>query len=359
MGGKYINIAGQRLYTQSLSSPGFRSAFEAVNFLGAVQAQDFNAAKWALGLRVKGATDVSIEKSFNSGEILRAHVMRPTWHFVPPRDLRWMQKLTSPRVKALLLPYDRKLGITGGLLSRCRRAVTSALKGKNFMPRTGLADRLAANSIKARGQKLAHIIMHFELEGLICSGPKSGSRLTYALLDERVPSSLDLNRDESLAKLALKYFTSHGPAQVKDFAWWSGLSQKDALSGLESVKKKLAVETEGGAVYYSRPNMAGAGKDSAYLLSIYDEYVIAYRDRSALGGERYVEKLLAMGNALTAVFILSGKIAGTWKRTIKEGIVEVLAAPLRKLSVTEKKELAMAAKRYGKFLGLPAVLRLK
>ncbi len=304
------------------------------------------------------ATDADIEKAFNDGAILRTHVMRPTWHFVAPQDIRSLLALTAPRVHAVNAHMYRKLELDDDLLSRCHAVFTKALRGKKFQTRTELADHLAENRIKAAGQRLAYIIMHAELEALICSGPRRGKQFTYTLLEERVPKTKKLRREEALMQWALRYFVSHGPAQLKDFAWWSGLTLQDAQQGLDLTAPQLAHEIIDGNTYWFSPSTKTAKPKApqALLLSIYDEYTIAYKDRSALGGERYLEKLLAMGNALTSVLILDGKIAGTWKRVIKKGRIEITMNPFRPLRKDEREAIKAAAAGYGEFLEMPSVV---
>jgi DNA glycosylase AlkZ-like len=350
-----LDIAQARLSNQFLGKKKCKKPDEVVAWLGAVQAQDFGAAKWALGLRMHDAIDAAIEKAFNDGSILRTHVMRPTWHFVTPKDIRWMLALTAPRVRAVLAHYDRKLEISGELLSRCYSAFEKALPGGKDLTREELAQNLVDNGIPAKGQRLGHIVIHAELASLICSGPRRGKQFTYAWLDERVPEAKTLNRDESLARLASTYFTSHGPAQLKDFAWWSGLTVQDAQRGLDVAGRQLTCEIVDGKTYWFSPTTKTLKlkTPTAMLLSIYDEYTIAYKDRSALGGERYSERLVSMGNALTSVLILDGKIAGTWKRILKKGRVEIVTNPFRRLRQDEKEAVRAAAVGYGEFLELP------
>ena len=349
-----VDIARRRLRQQSLDQPRFEQPRDAVAWLGAVQAQDYPAAKWALGLRVRRATDATIESAFNEGSILRTHVLRPTWHFVVPEDIRWMLALSAPRVRAILASHDRTLQLTAKELARCGNLIARALEDGNHLTRDELAQRLERNRIAARGQRLGRIVMHSELDALICSGPRRGKQFTYALLDERVPQVNAIDRDQALANWATRYFASHGPAQIKDFAWWSGLAVKDATAGLESVKAKLEAETLEGKTYWWSPARVPAMKSpAAWLLSIYDEYTIAYKDRSALGGKRYADKFLRMGNALTSVLVIDGQLVGTWKRTVARKTIDVKVSPLRRLSVVEKRAVSEAVDRYRAFLDMP------
>ena len=197
---------------------------------------------------------------------------------------------------------------------------------------------------------------------LICSGPRKGKQFTYALLEERVPKARALSREEALAQWTFRYFLGHGPAQARDFAWWSGLTLQEAQQGIELAKGKLLRDAIEGKIYWRSPGgdgpdgeMPGAG--GALLLSIYDEYTIAYRDRSALGPERHLERLISMGNALTSVLILEGLIAGTWKRVLARAKVELTVSPFQALRKAEKEAIRSAASAYGGFLGLPVALR--
>ena len=179
--------------------------------------------------------------------------MRPTWHFVLPEDIRWMLELTAPRVKSLLKNYNRKLGLDDALFTRSNAVIVKALEGHSYLTRQELKAILADTGIETDVQRLAHIITQAELDGLICSGPRRGKQFTYALLDERVEGSDRPDREQSLAKLAFRYFTSHGPAQLKDFSWWSGLAEKDARSALDMVKSGLNQATLDKKTYWFPP----------------------------------------------------------------------------------------------------------
>lgn len=341
------DIRNLRLQNQKLINPSFKDAASVVEWLGAVQAQDFPGAKWAIGLRIKNGLEADIEEAFNQGTLLRTHVMRPTWHFVLPEDIRWMVELTAPRVKKLLASYDRRLELDEKLVIRCKKIFAKALQGGKNLTRSELADELAKNKIAARTQRLAHILAYAELDEILCSGPRRGKQFTYALLDERVPNARQLNRDEALAKLAQKYFRSHGPAQIKDFSWWSSLSMKDSNEAVSMIKSKLVQEIVNDKTYLMSANSGAEQlRTNAFLLSIYDEYTIAYRDRSDFSSEGYFEKLIRMGNALTTVIVIDGQIAGTWKRKMNKGKAEVSTNLFRKLNKAEQNALQKAEATY-------------
>lgn len=343
-------LANQKLTGKKLSKPG-----DVVAWLGAVQSQDFPAAMYSLGIRMEAPAIDAIEQAFNEGKFLRTHVMRPTWHFVLPEDILWMQELTSKRVKASMAGYNRKLELTDKVLDKATRIIVKSLEGGNYLTRLHFKYELENAGIKTDVQRLAHIVFWPELEGMICSGPKVGKQLTYALVSERAPQAKRLSREEALANLTLKYFTSHGPAQLKDYAWWSGLSKKEILEGLDYNRGKLFSREVDGKEYWHSDHHDPVPVKKAHLLSIYDEYTIAYKDRSAYSGERYIERMLSLGNALTAVIIINGEVAGNWKRAVKKDKIELSLYLYRKLNKSENTLLDEAVGEYGRFLKLPVI----
>lgn len=349
-----LDIIGSRLSNHRLGGVKCASPVEVVAHLGAVQAQDYPAAKWSVGLRTREATDADVEGAFNDGAILRTHVMRPTWHFVIPQAIRPLLALTAARVHAANARAYRELGLDGTVLARAHRVLARSLEGSQHLTRTELGGRLGGSRIRADGRRLAYILMHAELEGLVCSGPRRGRQLTYALLDERAPAAGAFDRDKMLAGWTLRYFRSHGPAQLIDFAWWCGLPLKEAKRGLEMVAEDLAAASVGGATYWFDPRGTSDGRrrEGTLLLSIFDEYVIAYRDRRAIAGTRSLESLLSRGNIFTSVFAIDGVIAGGWSRAVGDGRTEITLAPFTALRARHREALAAVARRYAAFLGL-------
>jgi len=354
------DIARARLSNQRLIGAGFARPEEVVRWLGAVQAQDYAGAKWAVGQRVQGCADDDVEQAFRDGRILRTHVMRPTWHFVMPADIRWMLALTAPRVRAAMAYYDRKLELTDRLCGRSYSVMAKALAGGNHLTREELAVVLERAGIQAAGQRLGNLMLRAELDAVICSGPRRGKQFTYALLDERAPAARPLARDEALAELTSRYFSSHGPALPQDFAWWSGLTVADARRGIELAGRRLAPATVAGRTYWhapAAPPPRRRGKP-VHLLPNYDEYLIAYKERSAVS-ERDPFRDFGRGDNLFAnhFVLVDGRLVGGWRRLFekKTAIVE-LRLPVA-LGAVERKALKAAADRFGAFLDLPARVR--
>lgn len=355
------DIAHLRLANLQLSRPSLSSPAEIVSRLGAMQAQDYVGAKWSLGLRLWPTSDAAIEQAINDGAILRTHMLRPTWHFVSPGDIRWMLALTSPRVHATNGSMYRLLELDEPTLRRCASVMERALRGGNALTRDELKGVLETAGITVAGgrdrsgQRLAYLIMWAELEGLIASGPRRGKQFTYRLLDEGAPESHTMSRDEALVELARRYFTGHGPATAHDLARWSSLTLADvrrALAALESTLQRADVE--GQSYWFAGEDMPPREPSpAAYLLSIYDEYTIGYKDRSAIGEREYGERLQAMGNALQNVIVIDGRIAGTWRREVKKATLLIELSPFRLLTEAEQAAVAAAAERCGEFFGLP------
>jgi hypothetical protein len=340
-------IAARRLRNQKLIATDCRRPEDVVAWLGAMQAQDLPGARWAVGTRAQAADDASVGRALDEGLILRTHVLRPTWHLVAPGDIRWMLSISAPRVHAANRSYYRSLELDAALFARSRRVIERALAGGRHLTRAALAAALAQARVAAAGMRLAYIMMHAELEGVICSGIRQGAQATYALLEERVPPQRPRRRDEALAMLARRYFTSHGPATLRDYAWWSGFTLKDAMAGAEAAE--LDRETIDGRTYWfaSGDRRTVRARASCLLLPNYDEYLIAYKDR------HIVMDAAAPGTASRAEYphflVVDGVLRGTWRRTLTPRQVTVDIRPSRPLSRAERQGVDAEVVRYGRF----------
>ena len=357
-----LDICGHRLANQHLTRQSLENASEIVRLLGAVQAQDYSGAKWAIAQRTRDATESEVESEISDGSILRTHVLRPTWHFVAPDDIRWMLALTAPRVKALLAFYDRTLELDTTVLRRSRAALTRALRDGKHLTRTELARALTRAGIRADGtQRLAHLMMHAELDALICSGARRGKQFTYALLDERVPPAKTVERDAALHELAIRFFATRGPATVDDFAWWSGLTKADAKRGAEAAGSTLDTATIGGRRYWFSPAARTTKPKSPVvrLLPNYDEYFVGLKDRTAMQTKLGTAGVEARLNALSGHLVtIDGQVVGGWTRTFKGKSVVVTLKPLTPLSEVEHRAIGREVDRFAMFLELPGRLEI-
>jgi hypothetical protein len=283
--------------------------------------------------------------------------MRPTWHFVVPADIRWMLALTAPRVNATMAYYYRQLGVDDALFARSNAVFKKVLRGGKQLIRTELGKALEKAGITATGVRLGFLLIHAELDAVICSGALRGKQHTWALLDERVPETTALTRDEALAELTRRYFTSHGPAQLGDFVWWSGLTMADTKKGVELAKSDLASEDIGGKTYWFNKSMKAAEPDAEtriHLLPNYDEYFIAFKDRSAVAdAELFKAPLDVIRYLYGYIVVLNGRMIGGWKRRIEKdrAVIEV-RLPLS-LDRNGKDALKAASERYSAYIGKP------
>jgi hypothetical protein len=338
-----------RLHNQRLIGSTFRRPDQVVSWLGAVQAQDYTGAQWGVAQRARGLTIAAIERAFDAGEILRTHVLRPTWHLVTPADLRWMLALTGPRLRRLLATYDRRLEIDARLLTRVRRIVESALDGGQALTREELGEALRRHGrIAAAGQRLAHLVMYLEADAVICSGPRRGRQFTYALVADRALGGPTLARDQALAELARRYFQSHGPATVHDFAWWSGLTISDARTAVATVPGELVLRT---------PPPLESVPGAHFLLPNYDEYLIAYKHRGAVIDPQRSRNL----GVFTSLeyphhIVVDGRVAGSWRRTLGPKSASVTTKFYGRPPAAARAAIAAQAARYGDTLGMPCVI---
>ena len=361
---------GRRLRAQRLTGAPCATPEEAVGLLLGVQAQDFGPAKWAVGARVGGATDASVEEAFAAGRILRTHVLRPTWHFVLPADIRWLLTATAPRVRARDARRYAQLGLDEVTLRRAHQVFAAALRGGHALTRAGMAAALEDAGVSAAGQRMPYLLMTAELDALICSGPRAGKQHTYMLMDERAPAAADLPRDAALAELAARFFAGHGPATVKDLAWWASLTLAEARAGIERAGDRLRSHEVEGLTLWAGAGESGAAapadaeesaRDDASAVRLvqgYDEFVMGYSETKGLlarPGSSWVAATPPVGRL---VILLDGRVGGFWRRTLEKDCVVVEAELIDRWSPRAREALGAEAARYAAFLGLRLELRL-
>ncbi len=337
---------------------GLKRGADVVREQCAVQSQDYAGAKWAVAMRSAGLTDADIEAEFTAGAILRTHVMRPTWHFVAPEDLRWMLKLTGPRVNQIMGHYGTQLGLSDAVYRRSNALMERVLAGGRFLTRNEIAAELKRAGITVvNGMAMARFMMRAETDAVVTSGPRRGKQFTYALMEERVPRAPVKSRDEALGEITRRYFGTRSPATVHDCAWWSGLTIADVKRGIQIAGKALARVMIGDREYWSTPSRPAKAVASVRLLPNYDEYFIGYKDRSAIGHRIGSVKMVTGGNALIAhVVCVGGELVGGWKRTDDATLtVDLVAA----LTATERRRLDAEVRRFSAFLGRPVSVRMK
>jgi hypothetical protein len=354
-----LDLAHRQLASLRLSGPPFETVDAVVRWLGAVQAQEYHAGKWSVAQRTSGLRDADLDQLFNAGTLLRTHVLRPTWHFVSPADIRWMQMLTGPRVHALNAYYYRQCGLDGAVLARSEAFLARTLRGGQHLTRGQLEDALGTEGFDAHRVRLAYVLMHAELNGTICSGPLRGKQHTYALLEERAPQAEPMTRDEALVELTKRYFHSHGPARLQDFSWWSSLSAADIKRALHLLGAQLACETIDGATYWFDParSVDSPAGPSVHVLQGFDEYFVGYLGKTgaALDVMRAAkDPAEGRSSVWPYVVVVDGRVVGRWRRTLGRADVVIETHLVGQLEDDASTALRRALEGYGWFLNRPA-----
>ncbi|TAN11730.1 MAG: winged helix DNA-binding domain-containing protein [Chitinophagaceae bacterium] len=348
-----------RLLNQQLAFSKCKTVKSLLGLMGAMQAQDHAMCKWAVGIRLPGETERAVQQALDKGEILRTHLLRPTWHLVAVEDIYWLLELTAPQILLSMKFSQKQLGLTEATIAKSNRVIEQALTPDKHLTREVLVAELNNAKIRTDDYRSGHLFLHAELAGLICSGRMKGKEQTYALLEKRVLNKKPLNREEALAELARRYFSSHSPATLKDFAWWSGLQMKDARAGIEMTDKSLISVTIQSKTYwysqrYAHPESV---ENTVLLLPAYDEFVISYKDRNVVLTAAHQKEAISSNGIFKPLILNKGQAMGIWKRVIKKDTVTLEMEFFRPPSRADRKRIEEAAEAYGKFLEKKVVIR--
>lgn len=326
--------------------------------MGAIQAQDFSMSKWAIGIRIPKTTENQIAAAINNGDILRTHVLRPTWHLVTSTDIRWMVELTAPRILSSMRSRHHQLGLTTTMINKSNKIIEKALSNGYHATREELVKLLEKANIKNEDNRAAHLLAHAELECLICSGASKGTKQTYALFSERASNAISLSKEDALATLAKRYFQSHNPANLSDFEWWSGLSITDARHAVEAISSELHSDVIEGKQYFFMGNQkTDSKKASLLLLPAYDEFLISYKDRSPSLSLAKQGVTISSNGIFYPLIVLDGQVIGTWKRAKKSNKILVETKLFSNMKNQVKSMLVEEVKRYEVFLGQQVTLK--
>ena len=354
---KREDIARRRMGNHHLWGRPFQSPLDVIHHLGAAQAQDFGIAKWSVAQRARGISNSGMDELFSDGAVLRTHLLRPTWHFVLPSDIRWMLDLTAPRVHSMNAPYYRRFGLNDELFDKTNALLARILRGGRQLTRKEISEVLDREGITASGLQLGYILMRAELDALICSGALKGKQQTYALFEERVPETEVLDRDEALAELTRRYFTARGPATVKDYVWWSSLTTRDARSGIQMIESELRSESIDGRRYWfakasPKPRATATVID---LVQGLDECIVSYSESKDVLYPPSMTAAVPPGEIVfNHVILLNGQLIGQWRPVAVRSSVVVETRFYRRLDREEEDALGAAVGRYGAFLSKPA-----
>lgn len=351
-----LDVPNLRLYNQRIAGPGFAEPGDVVRWMGAIQAQDYAQALWAIGLRTHGATAADVERAIAERQIVRTWPMRGTIHFVSAEDAKWMLKLSASRIIAKDGRRLEQLRLDERTMERCTELFHDALRGGKRLPRSAMMTVLEDAGIGTTGQRGYHILWYAAQTGLTCLGPMQGKEQTFVLLDEWVPNARELSREEALTELARRYFASHGPATPHDLAWWAGLTVTDAKAGIAAVQSQFARVEIAGTVHWmanDAPRRGANDESGVFLLPGFDEYLLGYKDRGAVLAAEYARKIVPGNNGVfLPTIVVAGQVAGTWKRKLKKNAIEITLSPFAPLGSAEERVIE-AARRYSRFLGMP------
>lgn len=341
----------RRLAAQHVGATRVQTVPELVAWLLAVQAQDPLAARWAVGARLSKVTERDVIAALDAGQILRTHVMRGTWQYVVPEDLRWLLSLFGPKVRASAARRHQQLGLDAKTLARSEALLEKALTKQRALTREAVRDVLEAGGVSTKEQRLSHLLIDAELSGMLCSGPHEDGKATWALVEQRVGAAKKLPpREELLARLATRFFESRGPATVDDLRWWSGLTAGDVKAGLEAAKAVLQSKRVEDRTFWWREDHAPKTKHG--LLPAFDEFLIGYQNRDDVLEPAHVKRINAGGGLLAPVLVDEGRVVGVWRRTLATKSVAVELDWFTKPTAAQQRAMRGEAERYARFLGL-------
>jgi hypothetical protein len=360
------DLLRMRLLAHALEGPAESDPAAVVQRLLAVQAQDFGAACWALGIRAAGSVQADVISALDAGTIIRSWPMRGTLHFVPPADLGWMLEITTHRMITGLALRHRQLELESHDFGHARDLVTGTLAGGASISRAELMELWEANGIATAGQRGYHLIYYLAQTGVLCWGPAHKTQQALVLLDEWVPNPRRLEHDEALGEFIVRYLAGHGPATIKDFVWWTKGTVADAKAGIAVAGDRLTSLEVDGTEYWVTTELAGrdaartrttAEKNTVALTPAFDEYVIGYQNRDPVLDPAFANRVVPGGNGVFAPVIVSrGRAAGLWKRTSTATKVTLHPQPFGRLTQTEQAGIVRGAKAYGRFLGVTAAV---
>jgi hypothetical protein len=321
-----------RLHNQLLSVHNTKTPLDIVSWMGAMQAQALDMAKWAIGVRLEDKHVKDIEEALNTGRIIRTHILRPTWHFVSAEDIHWMFDLSNPRLKPIYRSYAKTYNADEPLIYRTIPVLEKVLMDGKHLTKQEIGNALFEQNVVLDDNHLKSLLSYAEMEGILVNGRITGNKQTFTLLEEWAPRKHTLSKEEALERLARKYFTSHAPATIHDFAWWSGLSITGCKQAIGLIENDFVCETINGREFWMRNDVKvpPTGKDSALLLPSFDEFVVSYKDRSEIVEDIHYGKVMTKNGLFSPTIMLNGKIIGSWRKIMQKG------SPKIELSFFEK-----------------------
>lgn len=354
----HSEISHHRMIAQKLYKRENHSPYEIVKHFGAMQAQDYAMAKWAIGSRCD-SSEKEIEEAINSGKIIRTHILRPTWHFVASEDIYWILELSAPQVKRFTASAAKKFGYDEKKLDQINSSIEKLLSGNNHLTREEIMQELGIKKTSSEDYLSSALMMNAELDGLVCNGKMKGKQITYALLEERVPKTKDnLSKEEALAKLAKRYFESHGPATLLDFSWWSGFPPTICQKTINAIELQLSNITIDNQQYWFKKDADNLNnfRESVLFLPAFDEILISYKTREASFNTEHQSKVFTNNGIFKPIILENGKVIGIWKRTFKKDHVKIETEFFNETEKSKKQILFEGIKAFEVYLDNKTVI---
>lgn len=353
---KTSEIIKLRLHNLHISQQVHETPAAIVAALGMVQAQDYAAAKWAIGSRLEGSTDRQIEAALRNRTIVRTWALRGTLHILAAADIRWILALAATRMTSLYASHYRKLGIDDTVMNKTTRLLTKAMEGGQQLTRKEIGDLLEKKGIATSDMRLSFMLLRAALNGIICFGARRNKEFTFTLLDEWIAAAPAKTQEEAMAALALKYFTSHGPATAQDFAWWSGLTLAQVKRAIGAIASELEEITVAQQTYWMRPpetSIQNAG--GTYLLAGFEEYLLAYADRNLVLEKEHSPHAIGKNGLFSPTIIHKGIISGVWRRSVEKDGLHISVKSFYPFTDAQKRAISTKAKSFANFLEQPLI----
>lgn len=348
---KITELLKTRLHNQLLYGNPLKEPQEVVSWLGAMQSQSLELAKWAIGIRLRNKTLKDVEEALNTGAIIRTHILRPTWHFVSAEDIHWMFDLSAPRLRPIYHSYCKVHGVDKDYIIRAVSVLEDILSDGKHLTKQEIREALHARNISIEMPHINRIISYAEIEGVVCNGRQQGSKQTYTSFAQWVPRKQILAREEALERLARKFFTSHGPATIQDFVWWSGLTLTECRQALKLIKDDFVGESINGRNFWMKNDLVipSINEPSALLLSPFDEYVVSYTERSEMIEDKHYGKVMTKNGLFSPTVMLDGRIVGSWKKLMRKGLAQIELSFFEKTTKREQDLFLPEIKRIERF----------
>ena len=311
-----MNPVAIRLLNQQLVAPQFSDPAEMVSHMGAMQAQEYRMMRWAVAMRTKKPSEKAFKEAFDSGRILRLHLMRGTWQLIAAEDYWSVLELCAPKAISVTKGWmsSNKISIPDEELMRIREILAQTASDKRSVTKEDFVQVLVERDLTMDEHRLSYHIRMAEMSGLLCSGDLLPMKASYALTTDKLKPKVKMDRDEALMRFTRKYFQSRQPATLEDYVWWSGLNVSDCRKGITLLGDTIHVEHWKGRNFYLTDDCRTRGfrKGQFLLISPYDEYLIGYKSRDIVLTPEHRHRAHNNSGIFQPIIAHDGIVCGNW-----------------------------------------------